>query len=652
MRVLLVHCPRRQGTAQDTRYSIMAVPQGMFALAALLQDAGHEVVVAHLGLERLVDPEFALADLLAQQKPQIVALALHWHHQTREVLEAAREVRGADGDPFIVLGGLTASLVHRQLMERWPEVDGVIRGDAEAPLLGLAQRLGQGLGDLADVPNLTWRRGGEAVVNPMTYLASQAEIHRLCYTRLELMRHHQYYSGLMTHDPAQGSLSAHTVARRFNLPISRGCSRDCPRCGGARQAQARHTGRWEPLFQDPGKVVDMMREMVEQGCSLFYVSCHPADHDPGYYPRLFHRVREAGIRCAMQIEAFAYLPDQPYLEAFAGAFDLGRSLLILSPHGGPDRRRRVGVHYADRELFVCLERASALGINTRCHMGLGPPDGWSDVIRAGRLAMELRARHGSDTVALLDEVDPGSPWTAETDGPTAGDPRPRLSRILSANRRGQDTPPGYHLEQAEEKLLALQAACHRPGAALSRLRSGLPRPPPGQGVALVPLGAFGRIDAALDHASSWTVLVSGCTTMEQIQQAALGARRLLPGTAAVRALDREPVFPAAPLSPPGAAPLELLTDGCRWGSAPCPAPRLDRLLLSGDGAIRCCHAAPPSDPGELLLAMGRRLGQQLAEERRLRGCGSCPAAQSCPCCIYLGGLEVDAYCRHTRGARP
>jgi hypothetical protein len=649
MKVLLVHTAHRQGRGPGARLGIMAISQGSFALAALLQDAGHQAEIVHLGLERLLDPEFSLQALVRVEAPQLVAVGLHWQHQALDVLEATREARQG-GAGQVVVGGLTASLLHRQLIAQWPHLDAVIRGDAERPLLLLAA----GTAPEA-IPNLTWRRGRAVVQNAQRYVAGPGELDALCFSRLSLLRHHQHYSGLMTHDPAEGSLFGRALARRFNLPISRGCARSCPRCGGARTTLAGPTGRDGALFLDVERVLQTMREVAQQGIRTFYVSCHPADHDPGYYPRLFSRVRQAGLRCAMQIEAFSYLPDEAFLASFAGAFDLGRSLIILSPHGGPERRRRVGVGYSDGELWRCLARAAELGIRTRHHVGIGPPDGWPELQQAGRLALELRRRHGATVLPLADEVDPGSPWTRQTQRFGIFRPNHRLDQVLAAGWQRRRTPagiptPDYRLPDLRELLLALQGAASDPGPALAWLRSGLPQRP-GQSVALLPLSALQADRVPRETDRQWTAAVWGCSQMARIQEAARALTQALPGAVALRALDRQPTFPDPQAPSFAAAPAELLTDGCRFGPDPCPAALPGRLLVAPDGSYRPCFAAPAFGPSTPLASMRQQLSREAERQRQLRGCGDCPARRRCPACIYLGPVPVEDYCRHMRATR-
>jgi len=540
----------------------MAMPQGLLALGAVLQDGGHQVEVLHLGLELALDPSFELEQEVRRRRPELVGISLHWHHGSLDALEAAMACRRG-GAAFVVLGGITASLFAREILERWrDEVDAVIRGDGEAPLLALVEALEPGPARLQDrlatVPNLSWRRGGEVEENPLTYSASTGDLNRLCYTRFSLLRNASYYSGQMTFDPRVGSLSAHALLRRFNLPISRGCARDCPRCGGARTALGPATGRAGATFASEEAVLRTMAEAVTMGVEAFYVSCHPPDDDPGYFLRLFRLVRRAGLRCALEFEAFPSLPDEAFLDAFAATFIPSRSRIIISPQGGEARRRRLGIRYTDADLDRLLGMADHRGISVRSHVGLGPGDSREDQ----RLAIELAAslRGGGtctrDLVPLLDEVDPRAPWTRDAHRAGLSRPTVSLEHLLGDSRLRRERPQamvvtGYDPAVLLPAWLALRAAALPPRRILTALRAGAPHPS-GHRLAWAPRqflrpGGQLRPEDLPPRAreGTWVVLVGGEISPHKLLDAAGLVLDLFPGVVDLRLGPEDPPCPEA-----------------------------------------------------------------------------------------------------------
>jgi len=109
------------------------------------------------------------------------------------VLGVAKRVKQAFPSVYILLGGFTASLYHEEILRNFDEVDGVIRGEAETPLLELAHILLQGKEDLFSVPNLTWRRKGRIMINPLSYVASEKDLNRLSFTNFPLLKNFRTY---------------------------------------------------------------------------------------------------------------------------------------------------------------------------------------------------------------------------------------------------------------------------------------------------------------------------------------------------------------------------------------------------------------------------------------------------------------------------
>jgi radical SAM superfamily enzyme YgiQ (UPF0313 family) len=126
------------------------------------------VRIANLALRMLTDKRFDVRRFLARQRPKLIGIDLHWMPHCHGAIEIARLAKQVHPDVPVILGGLSSTYFHRDLLD-YPEIDFVLRGDStEPPLHQLLQAL-EGGGRLEDVPNLTWRDADGAVrVNPLT----------------------------------------------------------------------------------------------------------------------------------------------------------------------------------------------------------------------------------------------------------------------------------------------------------------------------------------------------------------------------------------------------------------------------------------------------------------------------------------------------
>ena len=120
------------------------LPMGLLGLADLLQRHGISTEVVHMGVEWIEDHNFSIIEYIREKAPRIIALDLHWHHQSFDVMENIKKIKTAFPQTYILLGGFTASFFHEEIMKNFDGVDGIIRGEAEVPILELANSLLQG----------------------------------------------------------------------------------------------------------------------------------------------------------------------------------------------------------------------------------------------------------------------------------------------------------------------------------------------------------------------------------------------------------------------------------------------------------------------------------------------------------------------------
>src|SRR5512139_1049584 len=185
---IFLHVPKLNNYYRPISHFIWInfLPMGLLGLADLLQRRGISTQVVHLGVEWIEDHHFSIIEYLREKAPRIIALDLHWHHQSFDVMQNVKRIKAAVPQSYILLGGFTASFFHEEIMRNFDEVDGIIRGEAEVPVLELANALLQGGENLFSVPNLTWRRRGRILINPLSYVASEKELNDLSFTNFPL----------------------------------------------------------------------------------------------------------------------------------------------------------------------------------------------------------------------------------------------------------------------------------------------------------------------------------------------------------------------------------------------------------------------------------------------------------------------------------
>ena len=402
-RVLLVHppalAPRRDGTWNVDDIRVMAV--GLVSLANLLRANGVRCDLLHLGIELARDPGFRLERYVRARGYGLVGLSLHWHKQAATALDLARAVKRETPETFVVAGGYTASCFAEELA-RAPGVDGVVRGDAEVPLLRLAAELARERPRLAEVPNLVWRDGDALRVNRRAYVADRRALDALDAATLAPLRHRARYRELLV--PPGGDRPVH-----YLVP-SRGCVRNCSFCGGGREAQRLLCGRSGVTVQSASATLADLERGVAAGWRTFYLGYDPALH-AAHFARLFQEIRRRRLRVELVLWSWG-LPGRELVEDLARTFP--RASVEVSPETFSERVRRAakGPCYSNAALHRALAHMASRGIGATLFFGYFlPHERVDELLDSLGEVLALAPRYGRAVAAqyVPYSTDPASP---------------------------------------------------------------------------------------------------------------------------------------------------------------------------------------------------------------------------------------------------
>jgi len=226
-------------------------PLGFLTIASYLHDRGLSVRIVNLALRMMNDRRFDVPSFVAGLRPRAVGIDLHWLPHAHGALEVARIVKELHPSVPLIVGGLSATYFHEELI-RYPQVDYVLRGDStEPPLHQLLVALGRGEA-LDGIPNLTWKAGGEVRVNPQRFVPPSLDYVDL---RPDLVA-----DMVLRYRDLESTLP---LRRWWRNPITalftvKGCGHDCITCGASRTACAELTKRRGPAFRSPASLVANM----------------------------------------------------------------------------------------------------------------------------------------------------------------------------------------------------------------------------------------------------------------------------------------------------------------------------------------------------------------------------------------------------------
>ena len=219
-------------------------PIGFLTMAQYLEERGKRVRIVNVALRMLQDARFDLERFLRKQRPKLIGIDLHWMPHCHGAVEVARVAKRVHPDVPVIFGGLSSSYFHEELLA-YPEIDFVLRGDStEPPLHQLLDALEHG-GPFDDIPNLTWRKDGHTVVNPLTFVPQTLDY---VDVRPELLIDMAIrYRDLASVLPFNGWLRNPTT---MVLPL-KGCAYECTTCGSSATTCTHLTMRKKPVYRSP-----------------------------------------------------------------------------------------------------------------------------------------------------------------------------------------------------------------------------------------------------------------------------------------------------------------------------------------------------------------------------------------------------------------
>ncbi|MCW2778849.1 MAG: B12-binding domain/radical domain protein Ta0216 family [Frankiales bacterium] len=225
-------------------------PIGMTSIAAYLEGNGYNVRMVNLAYRMLRTPGYDVPARIASLHAPVFGIDLHWLPHAHGALGIAALVKELHPESTVLLGGLSASWFHLELMED-PAVDVVLRGDStEEPCRQLLQALRDGT-PLEAVENLTWRRAdGTVVVNPLTFVP--ADLDWVDVPAYDFMLHAVFKYGSLSDFLPYLEWLRYPSTMLLN---SRGCALDCAICGGSSSAYSGVVGRSSPAMRSPAKLV-------------------------------------------------------------------------------------------------------------------------------------------------------------------------------------------------------------------------------------------------------------------------------------------------------------------------------------------------------------------------------------------------------------
>jgi B12-binding domain/radical SAM domain protein len=325
-------------------------PLGFVSIIGYLEQNGYSARIVNLAVKMLRNPSFDVEKFLRKLDAKIYGFDIHWLPHASGALDLAEILKKYHSDAPVLVGGLSASYFHEEIIDYFPQVDYILRGDTtEKPLVELLGRLEKGQ-EPENVENLTWRtREGRKRVNPLTFVPINHDDMWIDYGEVvkQVLRHRDLESTL----PYESFMDYPFTA----VLTCKGCAYNCITCGGSCFAFKNFFNRDKPAFKSPERLVDEMRIISEYFKAPMFLIGDLRQGGKKWAENVLQGLRESDLDNTITFELFDAVPND-WMEKLADSTD--KWTLEISPETHDDSIRRImGKPYTTDEMEKTIRSA-------------------------------------------------------------------------------------------------------------------------------------------------------------------------------------------------------------------------------------------------------------------------------------------------------
>ena len=379
-------------------------PIGFLAISDYLHRHGIPVRIVNLAMKMLRAESFNPEKFIKKLDALAFGIDLHWlPHADGSLCLAEMLKKHHPGKP-VILGGLSATYYHQEIMADYPFVDFIVLGDsAEEPLRMLMEAIKSGTG-FERVPNLVWRdESGKVITNELSNRPENLDDINFDY--LHLLKMAIKYRDPSGYIPFRYWLS-YPVTAVFQC---RGCVHNCASCAGSLSSFKRVCMRERPCFRSPELLAEDIKKISEYTGAPVMVIGDLLQAKEDYAGRFLDAVKKYRIRNELTVEFFTP-PPETFIRKVADCIE--NFNVEVSPESHDTKiRKAFGKHYENRELeqmIATLLDAGCKRIDIFFMVGL-PYQDYRSVMETVGYCEELLQKFGR-TRRLLPMIAPLAPF--------------------------------------------------------------------------------------------------------------------------------------------------------------------------------------------------------------------------------------------------
>jgi B12-binding domain/radical SAM domain protein len=316
----------------------LCIPIGALSMVEYVERHGYNVKITNMAENMVTKEDFDVEKHIKNIDSKIFGIGLHWCVHSQGAIELAKICKKYHPNSLVILGGLTATIFDKEILQNNPSVDMIIRGEGEEALLSLLKAYSRE--DYSQVNNLTYRRNSKIVVNEMKKPCDNLDDYN--FTKLDLL-------------DVKDKMLQFGNTKYWHIPLCRGCVYNCITCGGSQYSYKKYLNRDKIALRSPEKVIEDLNHLIEQNVRSVFIFQDMRICGEKYSNKLVDLLHKEKIDLEnITIELF-----QPASKTFIKKLSTIPANLIyltLSPESGVNEvRKAYGRDYTNDDLLKFIE---------------------------------------------------------------------------------------------------------------------------------------------------------------------------------------------------------------------------------------------------------------------------------------------------------
>lgn len=326
-------------------------PIGITSIADYLERYGLHVKIVNIANRMLMNSSFNVEKKLKNINARAFGIDLHWLPHAHGSIELAKIVKKLHPETPILFGGLSATYYHEDLM-KYPFIDFVIRGDStEKVVLMLIEELKYGKNNFSNIPNLTWKKDDQVMINPLTYVPNnldEFDVPGYRYSIKSVFKYLNFKDPL----PYNGWLQYPNTA----ILTARGCTQGCLICGGSKKSYEQNCNRPGLALRSPEKLVEDIQFIQRFSRAPIFILHDIRQGGKEFVDDFFSRLKNIKLKNELVFELFQYA-DEEFFKKIEEAVPKYSMELTLETHDEAIRMYNGKFRCTNKKVFETLNYA-------------------------------------------------------------------------------------------------------------------------------------------------------------------------------------------------------------------------------------------------------------------------------------------------------